>query len=517
MAGLHTHAKQQGVSALLKQKFALYREPAEIGCMRKAPVFELVKTLSPADLKMLRKRTESNTSAYIGLLDILVDAPKNNEVDFKKAFESTFKGVDYIETKSYLYKFLLRHLTSQEPGPNSFAQINYSFCTAEMLFSRGLTDEAISVYKQANKLALEEGFYQLSIVAIRRIKNLKLKTMRNARDYQEIKQLHEEEISALKNDRDVSEAMMLYTDFLQLTEKYGGPVNKTIAAQFEKLMQAPLVKNRAKVESKQARIILFDLVTNHYRLFGKEDLFTDEYREELQRYTAQLLRNPYYAYRYIFMLHNLTVCKISAEELKMYSGMLAKAPTPDSKTGYYKQLFTLHARLAGPVKSDVAINTLLKDVQLFLKDVRMADRPRERFNLLTGIVAFLLDYNYCEQAEEILVTALNDKQLEDVLQAEFVSLRLFYLATLFKLRKYDAMEPAIRATRYVLKTRGLENNVSVKVLALFGYLMRNATATKLKATKQQLADLLTDVPNFSFQQWGIYAFLHSNTFNNLLK
>lgn len=516
MAGTHTIAKQQGMSQPVKQKFGLYREATEIACMRKAPVFELVKTLTTGDLKMLHKRSESAGAAYIGLLDILAAAPANNETEIKSLFTRRFDGIDYTETKSYLYKYLLRHLTAQEPQPNTFAQINYSFATAEMLFSRGLTDEAVSVFKQANKLAQQEGFYQLSVVAIRRMKNLKLRTMRTSRDYEEIQQLHEQEKDALKNDSDVSEAMMLYTAFLQLTEKYGGPVNKQATARYQSLMQHPLVKQRQQVKSQQAGIILFDMVTNYYRLFGQNNLCLKEYRTELARYTPALLKNPYYAYRNIFMLHNLTSSFATEKDVQKYSQLLSKAPTPDANTVYYKQLFMLHARLNGPVAATPVVTRLVADVKKQLADGRMAERTREKLNLYTNTLQYLLTCRQYGFAEDMVLYALNDKKLEQTLPAEFNSLRLFYLAVLYSLEKYDAMEPVIRAIRYALKARGLENEVSLQVLNLLGTLMRNAGSGKLQPVVQKLKAMLNDVPNYSYQQWGIHAFLESVWFRDIL-
>jgi hypothetical protein len=516
MAELHTATKQMQQHRLPKQKFGLYREATEIACMRKAPVYELVKTLTTGEVKMLRKRSESAGAAYIGLLDILVAAPANNETETKSLFARQFNGIDYTETKSYLYKYLLRHLTAQEQPPNTFAQINYSFATAEMLFSRGLTDEAVSVFKQANKLAQHEGFYQLSVVAIRRIKNLKLKTMRTSRDYEEIQQLHEQEKTALKNDSDVSEAMMLYTAFLQLTEKYGGPVNKKVTARYQSLMQHPLVKQRQQVQSQQAGIILFDMVTNYYRLFGQNDLCLKEYRTELARYTPALLKNPYYAYRNIFMLHNLTGSFATGKDVQKYSQLLSKAPTPDAKTVYYKQLFMLHARLNGPVAPTPVVTRLMADVKRQLADGRMAERTREKLNLYTNTLQYLLACRQYGFAEDMVLPALNDKELEETLPAEFNSLRLFYLAVLYSLEKYDAMEPVNRATRYALKARGLENEVSLQVLNLFGALMRNKGTGKLQPVIQKLKAMLNDVPNYSYQQWGIHAFLESVWFRDIL-
>lgn len=513
MAELHTATKQMQQHRLPKQKFGLYREATELTAMRIAPVYELITTLTPGEVKMLRHRSGSPKAAFIGLLNIMLSVQKNDEPFFKEQFAQQFKGIDYTETKSYLYKYILRHLTGAEPQPNTFAQINYSFATAEMLLVRGLISEALTIFKQANKLAQQEGFYQLSVVAIRRIKNVKLKTKRTQRDYEEIQELHEQEKFALKNDSDVSEAMMLYTNFIELIEKYGGPVNDKVLNQFEKIVKHPLIVNRATIYSPQARLIIFDLITNYYWLTQQTDLFTREYKAELVRYKPNLLKDPYYAYRNLFMLHNLSGSSaVIKTEAKKYTDLLAKAPTPDKKTTAYKQLFMLHARLRMPLKNDEQLKKLLADISSELKQPWLAGKDKERMNLLSQTLQVLIAQQKYTQAEMFLIPSLNDKAIEENLPAEFTGLRLLYLVVLFEQKRFAEMEPAIRAAKYALKTRGLESQVSTQLLAYFAALMRNAPAAKLKAIISQIQKQLVTIPYFKYQQLGVAYLVESAWF-----
>lgn len=518
MVRFHTRAKELPRAVALKQKFGLYREPGEIATMRIAPVYELVKTLTPGELKVMRRRSESAGAAFIGLLDVMAASADNNEADFKKQFAAKFKGVDYSETKSYLYKFLLRNLTAQQSDLNAFAQINYSFATAEMLFARGLADEAIATYRQADKQAQQEGFYQLSIVAIRRIKNLKLKTQRTANDYKEIRELHKREQEAIKMDGDVSEAMMLYTDFVQLIERYGGPVNKKVLSQFDKIAANPLIKNRASVKSLQARLVVFDLITNYYWLTDQIALFRNEYEKELKHYTPAVLKNPYYAYRNIFMLHNLANnYGHNHAKAKLYTQLLAKAPTPDKKTADYKRLFLLYTQLKSVNATDVTVQKTAAQVKAELEQPWLEGKHKERMSLLSHLLQMLIVRGEYVLAEQFLLPALNNKTLEENLPAEFTGLRLFYLVVLFEQKRFAEMEPFIRATRYALKTKGLESEVSVLVLGLFGGLMRNAAKAKQKQTTSKIKAVLGDVTNYKYQRWGIHSFLESEWFKKVLE
>lgn len=518
MVRFHTVAKELSRAVSLKQKFGLYREPEEIGTMRIAPVYELIKTLTPGELKIMHKRSESTGAAFIGLLNVMATAAVNNEADFKKQFAVKFKGVNYSETKSYLYRFLLRNLTAQQPDLNAFAQISYNFATAEMLYARGLADEAIATYRHADKTAQQEGFYQLSVVAIRRIKNLKLKTQRTANDYKEIRELHKREHEAIKMDRDVSEAMMLYTDFVQLIERYGGPVNKKVLLQFEKIVAHPLIKKRANIKSAQARLVVFDLITNYYWLTDKIALFRKEYETELKHYTPAMLKNPYYAYRNIFMLHNLANnYGQNHARAKMYTQLLAKAPAPDKKTADYKRLFLLYPQIKSNHATDVLIKKTVAQVKAELEQPWLQGKHKERMSLLCHLLQMLMERGEFALAEEFLLPALNNKGFEENLPAEFTGLRLFYLIVLFEQKRFAEMELFIRATRYALKTRDLESEVSVLVLALFGGLMRNAAHAKQKQTIGKIKAVLGDIKNYKYQRWGIHSFLESEWFKKLLE
>lgn len=51
----------------------------KLKCMRIAPVFELIKTLTAAEVKMLKQRAESPNAAFLSLLKIMVQAPTNED------------------------------------------------------------------------------------------------------------------------------------------------------------------------------------------------------------------------------------------------------------------------------------------------------------------------------------------------------------------------------------------------------------------------------------------------------
>ncbi|MBK8658515.1 MAG: hypothetical protein IPN22_06495 [Bacteroidetes bacterium] len=107
-------------------------------------------------------------------------------------------------------------------------------------------------------------------------------------------------------------------------------------------MKHTVVQQRDEVTSKQARLITFDLLTNYYRLTNQYKQLVAISKKELVHYTPALLKDPYYAYRYIFMLHNLIGTLPHSAERKKYYTLLERAPTPNETTLHYKRLFLLH-------------------------------------------------------------------------------------------------------------------------------------------------------------------------------
>ncbi|MBP6730598.1 MAG: hypothetical protein KA149_00980 [Chitinophagales bacterium] len=496
-----------------KQKFGLYREAAEIAAMRIAPVFELIKTLSPGEVKMLKKRSESPHAAFIGLLEIMVAATNNSDAAFVKQFGQKFAGVNYSETKSYLYQYILRHLTEHSSQANTFAEINYRIVTAEILHSRGLIKEAITVFKQACAAATQAQYFQLSVVCLKRIKTIKFKNAKTAKDYAELNLLNEQEIAAIENDRAVSQSFMLYAAFVELIEKYGGPVNERVQAQFEKIMADPLVKKRAQLVSGHARLIVFDLVTNYYTLTNQTAAYVKEYKSELARYTPALIKDPYYAYRNIFMLHNLSreAEHLTAAEKTRYRQLLQKAPTPDKNSAAYKRLFLLYERMrAMKGVDDGSMKKLLADIRAELNMDWIRHKPNERMNLISQLLQTLIAFKDYTTAEEFIIPALNDKDFEEMLPLQFVGLRLFYLLVLYEQNRFAEMEPTIRATRYMLRTKDIESEVSIDLLNLFTALMNNGKPEKVNAITARIKTKITTMAFFRYQQLGINLFLETH-------
>ncbi len=488
--------------------------------MRIAPVFELIKTLSPGEVKMLKKRSESPNAAFIGLLEIMVGATNNSDAAFVKQFAQKFPDVNYSETKSYLYQYILRHLTEHSSHINTFAEINYRIVTAEVLHSRGLVKEAITVFKQASAAAAEAQYYQLNVVCLKRIKSITFKNAKTARDYTELKLLYEQEQAAIENDKVASDSFMLYAAFVELIEKYGGPVNEKVLAEFEKIMAHPLVKRRAQLVSGHARLIVFDLVTNYYTLTNQNAAYVKEYKKELVRYKSALLKDPYYAYRNIFMLHNLC-CEgeyLTDTEKKHYTQLLHKAPTPDKNSATYKRLFLLYVRMrALKGKEDDNLKKLLLDIKAELSMDWMRHKPKEKMNLISHLLQILTVFKMYGVAEDFIIPALNDKDFEEMLPSQFVGLRLFYLLVLYEQSRFAEMEPTIRGTRYMLRTKDIESEVSIDLLNLFTALMNNGKPQKVNAIAARIKTKITTMAFFRYQQLGINSFLETQWLQQRLR
>lgn len=486
--------------------------------MRITPIYELIQSLTNAEVKQLKKRSESPQSAFLTLLGVMKSADRKDEAAFKTKFKQQHPQVDYTETKSYLYKFLLRHLTELTHEQNLVSQINYSFVTAETLLNRKLYKEAYAIYNTAKKQAEEAGFYQLSAVALKRMQNILFQTSRTDKEYTMLYELYAEEEAATELDKTTSACMQLYIRFVRLIEVHGGPTTPAVLNEFRQIAEHPLIQKHDKLPSKQARLIAFDLLTNYYRLTNQPKLLVKTIELELKHYTPDLIKDAYYAYRYVFMLHNLIGQLSNPSDIRKYQKRLEKAPTPNENTANYKRLFLLHKAQAEVYSmGKMAFEMLAEKTVVELQQPWLQQRPKERMNLVFHFMQVSLVRKNYHVALEVVLPELNNKMLEKILPQQYVGLRLFYLLILFEQKKYSLMESPLRALRYALQREAGQNKAARELAQLFSLLMRHAPAQKVRQVIHKTEVAIGNTPHFSQQEFGINSFVESEWFKQLAK
>lgn len=484
-------------------------------CMRIAPVFELIKTLTAAEVKMLKQRAESPNAAFLSLLKIMVQAPTNDEAGFKTSFKKNHPDTDYTETKSYLYYYILQHLTERSNKLNDFTAINYNFVTAEMLTKRGLVKEAISVLKNTDEHAAREDYHQLRIVALKRLQRLQFLTIKTDTDYKLLEHLHKQEIEQLKLEEAASHCFILYTRFVKLIERYGGPINEKTEKQFTDIINNPFIQNYRQYKSQQIQTICFDLVTNHYFLVNDTINQSKEYLIELKRLSATNLKNPYNAYRYLFVLFNLIGITKSKALSKKYAELLKKAQAPDENTRRYKELFLLQREFT--VVTPANLHSLLETFNIFKQSAWLLNKDKERMSLHLTVVKVLTVLKKYRECEEICSTIINNRELEKVLPAHFIAIRLFYLVALLEQKKYDQMEPVLRSVKYFSQNKQLKNEVTNALLVLLQRLSNTSNLAKQKQALHAVRKAIAGTKHFQYVQFGLNEFIDSGWLSNCEK
>lgn len=485
--------------------------------MRIAPVYELVKSLSVTELKQLKQRCESPKSAYMTLLEILKASPYKSETTFKARFNDIHPEINYTETKSYLYKFLLRHLTEFSHEEMLITEINYSFATAEAVANRNLQNESLSIYKAAKQKADEVGFFLLSAVALKRMQNILFKSARTDKDYLLLEKLAHQEEAAIEKDRAASICMQLYVQFVRLVEKHGGPTTPAVLKQFQDIAEHPVIQQREKLPSKQARLIAFDLLTNYYRFTNQNEKFISISKQELKFYTMALLKDPYYAYRYVFMLHNL-IGLLPPSRKRSYQILLRKAPTPNENTRSYKHLFLLHSTLNESERLNEGLfKKLIADCIVELQKTWLHQKSKERMDLVFNLLKSLLTREEYSIAEQVIIPELNNKELEKALPTQYVGLRLFYLLILLEQRKFSLMDSPLRSLQYALQRSNTENKVAKELSQLLLILKRHASSNKIAASITKIENAVRQTPYFAYQGFGLNVFIDSSWYQKLKK
>lgn len=475
--------------------------------MRIAPVFELIKTLSTAEIKMLKQRAQSGEVAFLALLKIMANAENKNDSAFKSEFEKLHKKVDYTETKSYLYYYILQHLTERSSKVNDFSAICYDFVTAEMLSRRGLVKEAVNVLQNSDEIASREDYHQLRVVALKRLLRIKFVSTKTDADYKQLEELHKAEMEQLEMEKVSARAFILYARFVKLIERHGGPVNEQVEEQFAQIVNDEVVRNYRRYNSVQVRTICFDLLTNYYYLINDVPSQRREYIAELKRLQKGNLKNPYNAYRYLFILFNLVGVVRAGKESDAYAALLKGAPTPDENTRRYKELFILQhafARLK-PNETDARF----KELKSAVNAPWLANKEKERMSLMLSAIKALITLGKFENAEGLITGLVNNREAEKVLPAHFIGVRFFHLVVLYELNRFDEMEPVIRSVNYFAKARGLKSEVVSSLLGLFKRLGSNTTNAKKIQALSKVLKTVTTTKHFQYVQSGLSEFIAS--------
>jgi hypothetical protein len=475
--------------------------------MRIAPVFELIKTLSPAEIKMLKQRAQSGDVAFLALLKIMANAESKSDSVFKSEFEKLHKEVDYTETKSYLYYYILQHLTERSSKANDFSSICYDFVTAEMLGRRGLVKEAINILQNSDEIAAREDYHQLRVVALKRLLRLKFITTKTDSDYKQLEELHKAEMEQLELEKVSARAFILYARFVRLIERHGGPVNEQVEKQFLQIVNDEVVKNYRAYNSVQVRTICFDLLTNYYYLVNDLTSQRKEYIAEVKRLQKSNLKNPYNAYRYLFILFNLVGIVRSGKESELYVALLKSAPSPDENTRRYKELFILQHAFAR-LKPDEA-DARLKELKNAVKAPWLANKEKELMSMMLLAIRALIILGQFKNAEELITGLVNNRETEKVLPAHFIGVRLFHLIVLYELNRFDEIEPVIRSLSYFSKAKELKSDVVSALLTLFQKLGGNTSSAKKLEALKKAQKAIAGARYFQYVQFGLSEFIDS--------
>jgi len=477
--------------------------------MKVIPILKLVKSMTPHELHLLRKKSSHRQAAYIGLLDMYSQTDIKSESKVKALFQAQFPLVDFSETKSFLYKFLLKGLTELNAQQSVFSSLYFDLITVDVLKARGLNVEANGLLKQIGNTAKKENYDLIYASSLRAQKLIQLKLANTAKDYTALELIHQEEKNALVREEEYAEALILYARLMPLLHQGVPHDSPVVVRQLQQLMKHPLVKNRHSLTSQNARLVMFDFMTNYYVFVGRDDLAHKACKDWVDNVVDLSNAIDYMIYRYIFTVHNLATMASTKRELQRYADKLKKVRPAGFDNVMYQKLFSyeLDMDLAMRWKANLALDW--RELEAFsqsdfLKNKRSYQLMFLRVAAACGLAKGQLGYceNFCIQ---ILRESSNDKHYT----VSAIDARLIYLALLFEQQRYVEMSSQLRTLVYYAAKNKIKSKLA-PVLKFFSYLSQGKLDIAAKFNGEFWEDVALHEENYT-------QFYHSGWLNKFKK
>jgi hypothetical protein len=471
--------------------------------MKVIPILKLIKSLSLQELHSLRKKSTHRQAAYIALLDMYYQTETKDEPKVKDQFKSQFPKVDFSETKSFLYKFILKGLTELNAKQTLLSSLYFDMISVDVLRARGLNSEALSMLKQVGNMAKKENYDLMQASALRAQKLMGLQQANTINEYHLLEHIHQEEMDALARYKEYSEALILYAKLMPILHK-GTPFDDPIVAQLLRLLvKHPLVKRRNKLASSNASIVMFDFITNYYVFIGRDDLAQKACKDWIDSFRDLSGATDYMMYRYIFTLYNITSLATTKRDVVFYADKL-KSLTPSSfENKMYQKLFSYELSMVSAM--GWSIDTKLDWVELnkFALSDFLHQKQSYKLKFLKIAAAYGLAKGELESVEkfcnQILGVSANDKHFT----LSTIDARLIYLALLFEQKRYSEMSSQLRTLNYYSVNNKMKNSLA-SVLKLFKILSEGNVKImpKIKDTLlEKIAMNADSYPQFYNSKW----------------
>ncbi len=175
-------------------------------------MFALVRSLSPREKQHFKReaKTHRSTAGYVGLFDAIAKGENKTDTALQEALKSRFGADKLALRKQYLFDALSRSLLGIRSGGSLVDRVQFSIRQADLLFERGVHQQAMKTARKAETLALNAHRFDLVWQALN-VQRLVLaahkgKLFRSTRMSEVLDRMEE----ALERQKDLQRALRIY-------------------------------------------------------------------------------------------------------------------------------------------------------------------------------------------------------------------------------------------------------------------------------------------------------------------
>lgn len=426
--------------------------------MAKDHLYELVKALSPAEVKHFRKAAGSfpnqGPNNYLRLFEALLQVETYVESEVKARFRGEGLEKYFPNVKRYLYNRLLSFLAARQVGKDVRAVVEEKLREAEALWKKGLYDQSEKLYRRAVRRAGEAGLHELEVRGLTFLARDHI-ARRGNRSWEKLLELEAEQQQALRRFQEETRWRQLHNKLFLLARQYFGMGKPEALARAKRLMQDSLLRRKVEeidfFEGKRLRLLclasyagLSSNARENARL-SKEIVALWEAHPDMIRFYPNLYR--------IDISNQLgrSGALMDFRDFPQALGKLHAIPAASrdeegevfQNTAFFELLFLMNTgqfETARQILPDIE-----NGLQRFSDKVNQARQFAFRYNMM--VLNFVLE-DYSEALRQLNLI-LNDERTEHRQDIQQVA-RIFLLIFHFELGNLDLLEYLFRsAYRYL--------------------------------------------------------------------
>lgn len=430
-------------------------------------LFDLIKVLTKQEKRYFKlyssKYNKSKDNNYMRLFEVIDKQSVYDEKAIKRAFAGEKFVKQFHVVKNYLYHLILEALQAYGGGQTVNQQIQEALSKSQILYEKGLYEQALRLLKKAEKLAV---IYEKFDSLLKVYKKLKLLYTRKlaVSEHEYYTNLYLQlEQKTMRQFQNLWEYEWISNEVFNLYFKVNAARQLKEKKAYQTLMQHPLLKEESKALSFRAKVFYFNIQAVCFEAIG-EKRHCCKFRAET---VALFEAHPHFIeeslLNYIVVLNNLVVMLATLKEYEAFDQhfeQLLKIPEwVKRKLSDEERVMLFRSRWSNQLQVLVQKKEFAKAIDLSQEIEREFKRLGNTLNEAYKRPLYYF-FAYCHFSVGNHLESLT--YLEHLVHEDDVSFkldlfrfgRMLYLLNHFELEHFDLLPSLIRSTQRYLQKLG---------------------------------------------------------------